>query len=144
MPAATTTISGKLIGNFKFEAGARDHVVIVDQPKAGGGEDDGPNPLEYLLFSLGGCIATVSRFVSRRRRVRIRGLEVKIEGDINTDYLLGKTDEGRAGFREIRVMVKLDADLSDEEKREFLEEVDRRCPISDNLSHMTPVKFTIS
>jgi len=126
MPAATTTISGKLVSNFKFEAGARDHVVIVDQPKAGGGENEGPNPLEYLLFSLGGCIATVSRFVSRRRRVRIRGLEV------------------RAGFQEIRVMVKLDADLSDEEKREFLEEVDRRCPISDNLSHTTPVKFTIS
>jgi uncharacterized OsmC-like protein len=40
--------------------------------------------------------------------------------------------------------VKVDADLSDEEKKEFLEEVDRRCPISDNLMNTTPVEVKLA
>ena len=50
----------------------------------------------------------------------------------------------RAGFQSITAKVKIDADLSEEEKKEFLEEVDRRCPVSDNLMKLTPVTVKLA
>ena len=41
----------------------------------------------------------------------------------------------RPGFQRICLRAELDADLTDEEKREFLAEVERRCPLADNLLH---------
>lgn len=40
------------VNGFTIEARARNHTVTIDQPEAGGGKNCGPNPLEYLFFSL--------------------------------------------------------------------------------------------
>ena len=37
----------------------------------------------------------------------------------------------------LRVLVEIDADLSAEDKQAFLLEVERRCPLADNLTHGT-------
>ena len=39
--------------------------------------------------------------------------------------------------------VNLDADLTPEQKKEFLDEVERRCPVSENTSNTTPVHLVI-
>ena len=62
-------------------------------------------------------------------------MNVKIEGDIDKSYLLGITKDGRAGFTEIRSYVTVDADMTDREKADFVEEIERRCPIADNMSN---------
>lgn len=67
-----------------------------------------------------------------------------VEGDIDSDVLLGRRDDVRAGFSELRVRVDIDADLTLEEKERFLHEVDRRCPISENLAHSTPVRIEVA
>jgi uncharacterized OsmC-like protein len=38
-----------------FEASARGHRVVCDQPPDNGGSDRGMTPPEYLLVSLGTC-----------------------------------------------------------------------------------------
>ena len=43
------------LGDVKFEAVARGHGVITDQPPANGGADEGMTPPEFLLVSLGTC-----------------------------------------------------------------------------------------
>jgi uncharacterized OsmC-like protein len=143
MPEQTVKVTGELTGNFKFDAEAGEYTAVVDQSKGAGGDGAGPNPLQYLFLSLGGCVATIARMTAKRQRVELRGVEVEIEGDIDTDFLTGKTDEGRAGFKEIRVHTRLDTDLSEEDEKAFLEEVDRRCPISDNLTNTTSVEFIL-
>lgn len=142
MPVKTEKITAELLENYKIEVKTHSHVVYIDQPAAGGGGDEGPTPLEYLLSSLAGCIITIAKIVARQRRIDLRGLRVSVEGDLDTDVLLGKK-QGRSGFREIRVTVDLDADMSAQEKEEFLAEVDRRCPVSDNLAHETDLRFII-
>jgi uncharacterized OsmC-like protein len=48
-------VSATYLGGVKFEAEARGHRVICDQPVAGGGADEGMTPPEYLLASLATC-----------------------------------------------------------------------------------------
>lgn len=115
----------------------------IDQPSAMGGNDAGPNPLEVFLSSLPACICAIGRIISNQKRLNVRGINATVEGDIDKDYLLGKTDEGRAGFTELRVKVDIDADMTDEEKEAFLSEIERRCPIADNISFESNIKAEV-
>lgn len=139
----TLKTTGSWQGAYRVDLQAGNHKIIIDQPQAGGGQDEGPNPLDVLLFSLGGCLGTIAAIVAKQERINLRGFDMEIEGDYESDYLMGKTTEGRAGFTEIRVSVHIDADLTDEEKREFFHEVDSRCPTSDNLINETPIVFNV-
>ncbi|MDY6802050.1 MAG: OsmC family protein, partial [Bacteroidota bacterium] len=116
------------------------HNFIIDQPKQGGGQDLGPNPLEIFLSSLPACICAIGKIISNQKRLNVRGIDVKVEGDIDKDFLMGKTEEGRAGFTEIRSYINVDADMSKEEKQTFIEEIEKRCPIADNMANQSNLK----
>ncbi len=124
---------------FKIESRIGNHSVIVDQPKSGGGEDAGPTPLEYFFLSVAGCIATIARIAARQKRIPLRAMEVTVEGDLNVEALMGKNPEAHSGFDGITVRAKIDAEMTQEEKEAFLREVDRRCPVSDNIHNVTPI-----
>lgn len=128
---------------FKIESKIGNHTLIVDQPKMGGGDDAGPTPLEYFFLSLAGCIATIGRIAAKQKRINLRGMDVKVEGDLNVEGLMGRNPDGRSGFEGITVTVKMDADLTKEEKEAFLVELDRRCPVSDNIHSTTPMTFVV-
>lgn len=139
----TVKVTAKQVDGFKIETKSRGHISIVDQPAASGGTDTGPTPLEYLFDSLASCIITIGHIIAKQRRLDVRGISVEIEGDIDVDVLMGKSNHSRAGFSDLRVKVDVDADMTKEEKEKFIAEVDARCPISDNVSHLTPVSFNV-
>ncbi len=120
------------------------HPFVIDQPRQGGGNDEGPNPLEIFLSSLPACICAIGRIIAMQRNINLRGIEAEVEGDLDKDFLLGKTSEGRAGFTEIRSFVYIDADMSQEEKEAFLEEIEKRCPIADNMAQTTVIKPVVT
>jgi len=124
---------------MKIECRAGQHTVLIDQPRAGGGTDTGPTSLEYMFCALAGCIASMGRIVAHQKKITLRGMEVTVVGELDVETLLGKAQENRAGFPGITVRAKIDADLTDEEKADFLKEVDERCPVSDNLKQLTTV-----
>jgi uncharacterized OsmC-like protein len=136
-------VEAKTLENMKIEVTARDHKLMIDQPKAGGGNDSGPTPLEYLFFSLAGCIGTIGTIIAKQKRIDLRGISVKVEGNLDLEVLMGKSKENRAGFQEIKVITDIDADMSREEKEKFLHEIDERCPISDNIANTTAIEFVV-
>ena len=76
-------------------------------------------------------------------KILLRSLTLKIQGEVDTDVLLGKNKDTRAGFTSIDVYVKIEADMSPAEKKAFLHEVDLRCPVSGNIMHATPVSIHV-
>ncbi len=132
MGKSTMKVEAKMGSGFKTDIKCSNDFVI-DQPKAMGGEGLGPNPLEVFLSSLPACICAIGRIIANQKRLKVNAINVKVEGDIDKDFLLGQTTEGRAGFTEIRSFIEIDADLSQEEKEAFLQEVVTRCPIADNI-----------
>lgn len=140
----TVTITASLGEKFAITGGLGHFEARVDQPRDAGGEDSAPTPLDYLLFSLAACQATLARIVAMQRRVDLRKFDVRVEADLETDALLGKSDSERSGFQSITVTVDMDADLDAEGRRAFIEEVDRRCPVSENLHHTTPLTIRLA
>lgn len=139
---STVKVSSKMGAGFRTEIQCS-HPFIIDQPKASGGTDEGPNPLEVYLTSLAGCISALARIIAMQRNINLKGVEVVVEGDIDKGFLMGQTKDGRAGFTEVRTCVKIDADMKEEEKKSYLEEIEHRCPISDNMANKSTVEIEI-
>jgi putative redox protein len=136
-------IGAKLVQNFKIVGNIRDHQVIIDQPPLGGGKDEGPSPLEMACFSLAACVVTIGQIVARQKRIKLQAIEARVEAEIDPDVYMGKNTQDRAGFFGYKVFTKIDADLSVEQKKQLLEEIDKRCPISENLQNHTPVQIEL-
>ena len=144
MPAKKVRVEVKQGAGFRTECKAGKHTVIIDQPPPSGGTDTGPTPLDVQLMALGGCIAAIGRIIAIQRKLALQGIEIMLEGEIDTDGLLGKPSDKRVGFSAITARVKIDANMSAVEKEKFLHDIDAHCPISENLQNATPVTVTLA
>ena len=120
MPTKIVQVEIKQGSGFKTECRAGKHLVVIDQPAPAGGTDAGPTPLDVQLMVLGGCVAAIGRIIANQRKLAVRGIEVAVEGEIDTDGLLGKPTDKRVGFSAITARVKIDADMTSAEKEKFL------------------------
>lgn len=136
-------VSANLVENFKIAGQIRDHQVIIDQPPQGGGKNEGPAPLEFMALSLASCVITVGQVIARQKQIKLRNIEVRVEGEIDVEVFMGKSQENRAGFLGLKILTKIDADLNLEEKKTLLEEIDSRCPVSENLRNLTPMTLVL-
>lgn len=107
--------------------------VIIDEPLSLGGTDKGPNPVEYVLAALGGCINVLVTTFAESFDVEIKDVQVHIEGDLDPDGFLGKNPNVRPGYEEIRYCVELDSPSPQEKINALLEHVDKICPVKDTL-----------
>src|SRR5579863_2824351 len=69
------------LGDVKFEAFARGHRVICDQPPANGGADSGMTPPEFLLVSLGTCAGFYAAQYLKTRSLPADGLSIKVAAE---------------------------------------------------------------
>jgi len=65
-------------GDVKFEAIARQHRVVCDQPSSNGGLDTGMTPPEFLLVSLGTCAGFYAAQYLKARSLPAEGLRIKV------------------------------------------------------------------
>jgi len=74
-------VSIRYQGNVGFEAVARGHCVLSDQPAANGGEDAGMTPPELLLSALGTCAGYYAAQYLKARSLSADGLEIQVAAD---------------------------------------------------------------
>ena len=74
-------VSIRYRGNVRFEAVARGHRVISDQPPANGGEDGGMTPPELLLSALGTCAGYYAAQYLKARSLPADGIEIHVAAD---------------------------------------------------------------
>ena len=129
---------------YKLVSHIGNHTLYIDQPEAVGGTDAGPTPLQYFLLSWAGCLSAIARMVANQRRIALHAIKLKVQGELDPDRLMGGEQGERVGFTAITVEADIDADLTTEEKRAFLREVDARCPLSDNIGHSTSLSVQLS
>ncbi len=70
-------------------------------------------------------------------------MDIEITGEINPNKFLGLSKDERSGFKAINVSLKTEADASDATLEKWLEIVQDRCPVKDNLLNQTPLKLKL-
>jgi uncharacterized OsmC-like protein len=71
--------------------------------------------------------------------IEIRGVETRLEGDIDLRGFLGISPDVPVGYKSIRVYFKIDADISDEQKEELVRIAEKYSPVFNTVSNATPV-----
>ncbi|MFA6110944.1 MAG: OsmC family protein [Candidatus Latescibacterota bacterium] len=127
----------------RVRVATRQFTMTIDEPPELGGQDQGANPVEYLLAALAGCLNVVAHLVAREQGIALRGLTVNASGEVNPDRLLNVPTTDRAGFKGIRVELGVDTDASPEALAQWRQVVESRCPVSDNLNQPTPVTIEV-
>jgi uncharacterized OsmC-like protein len=113
--------------------------VLDEHPVLLGG-DTGGNPVEYLLTALSGCLTTSLVYHAAARGIEVTGVESSYEGDIDLHGFLGMDESVRPGYQEIRVTMKVEADVSEEIKDELVQAAKDHSPVYDVVSNGTRVE----
>ena len=141
----TYTVKTTLMDGPMAQTLIGDHDFILDQPIAAGGSDKGPTPIDAFLSTISSCLGTIARIVARQKGIKIDKMGFQVSGEIDVDILLGRSDEGRAGFQSINIDAYIESpDLNEEEKIQFLHEVDRRCPVSETVLNGSSVGINLA
>jgi len=101
------------------------------------------NPVEYLLAGFAGCLNVVAHLVAREQGIDLKSLKISVDGDINPARLLGLSSDDRAGFQSLRVHLIPDTDATPVAIKKWLETVEDRCPVRDNLANHTPLHIGV-
>ena len=145
---ATFAASTELVGDTRVSVSARDFELTIDEPEDLGGTNQGPNPVEFVLGALGGCLSIVGHTVADEMQLEIEHLEVDLEGDLNPAKFMGADTDARAGYQEIRADIDVELHTADGNVADaatvdqWLETVESRCPVSDNLGAATPIAIS--
>jgi uncharacterized OsmC-like protein len=122
----------------------RNFKVFADEPLELGGLDGAPSPLEYILVAHGTCLNYMTFFIGKQLGIEIRSAEIDVEASLDPGKFAG-TDRGvRAGYQEIRVTINVDSDATPDQLAKLRDEVEARCPVSDNIANATPVSIVFS
>jgi uncharacterized OsmC-like protein len=111
----------------------------MDEPPVLLGNNEGRNPVEYLLVALSGCLTTSLVAHASAKGIKIQGVQSRYEGDIDLRGFLGLSDDVPVGYQNIRVYFKIDADVSDEQKEEMVRMAQKYSPVFNTITKSAPV-----
>ena len=136
----TFRTDGALEGPTYVKLSSRGHAIEVDEPEVLAGGNAHANPVEYALASLASCQAITYRFWAAKLGIRLDGLEVSAEGDLDLQGFFGLDGDTRPGFTGIRLDITPIGPESAERYRELADAVDAHCPVLDLFVNPTAVE----
>ena len=105
----------------------------MDEPPVLLGNNDGRNPVEYLLVALSGCLTTSLVAHASAKGIEIRGVESRYEGDIDLRGFLGISENVPVGYQKIKVYFKIDADVTNDQKEALVQMAQKYSPVYNIL-----------
>mgnify|MGYP002738504055 CR=1 FL=1 len=135
MPVEKFEAVAESVAGLKVSCRSREFEFFLDEPKNLGGTNTGMNPVEALLSSLGACKVIVAKSFARLHKIKLNSIRIELEGELDTDGFMGKNPEAKIGFSKIITNFYIDADNTDEEIAEYVEFINRTCPVADTIEN---------
>ena len=103
------------------------------------GNNEGANPVEYLLHALAGCVTTTTVLHATARGINIRKLSTELVGEMDLQGLLALDDGAPVGYKSIRIRMDIEADASDEEIDDLISFAEGHSPVCNTVCKPVPV-----
>lgn len=126
--------ASKTTTGMQVAAGTRGFEITFDEP---GSTNTGMNPVEILLASFGACQSITATALAQKRHFDLQAFWIDVEGDLDREEIGG---ESLRKFTEIRYQAHVRSDESDEDIKQFLADVAKKCPVENTLMHRTKFK----
>jgi len=102
-----------------------------DMPEAAGGNGSAPTPGVYGRAALGSCLAIGYMMRAARNKINIHSLEVEVQASYDDGALFGTTENTPPGYTEVKYVVTIESDASEEEIMKLIDEADQHSPYLD-------------
>ena len=103
------------------------------------GNNEGANPVEFLLHALAGCVTTTTVLHAAARGIEIESLSTTLVGEIDLQGLLALS-EVQAGYRGIRIEMDIKAkNATDAELDDLLQFAQAHSPVCNTVCRPVPV-----
>ena len=133
-----------------FAAGAEDDsrqeafLASADEPPVLLGENRGPNPVEYVLTALLGCLTTTLAYFAAAEGLELKSIRSRAEADMNVRGMFGLDPEVRNGFRDLRVSFEIESDEPRERIEALMQTARERSVVLDIVANPTPVSVELA
>lgn len=103
------------------------------------GNNEGANPVEYLLHALAGCLTTTTVLHATARGITIHSMSTELSGDIDVQGLLDLDARAPVGYQGITVNVRIEADCNDDELDALLAFSKDHSPVCSTVCRPVPI-----
>ena len=119
--------------------------LTIDEPEHMGGTNQGPTPMQVMLFALAGCLNMTSHIVAKEKGMNLKGLKIEINGGMNPMKFMGIDDKNRAGFKSVKITLipQFEKTYDDVMISQWIKETEARCPVTDNIKDKTKVLIEV-
>jgi uncharacterized OsmC-like protein len=141
------THSRSTIQDF-WGAGAEDvsrtepFVIDASEPPLLFGHNEAPNPAEFLLHALAGCLTLTIVNVAAARKVELHEVSSTLIGVLDARGATGLDDSYRNGFERIELSFSIRGDASPEKLQEIVDRAKSRSVVYDMVTNGVPVAVT--
>jgi uncharacterized OsmC-like protein len=108
--------------------------MTADMPEQAGGNAAGPTPGVFGRAALGSCLAIGYMMRAAAMNIPVAGIEVEIQADYDDGALFGTAAGVPPGYLDIRYVVTIESDATEETVMHLLDEADRHSPYLDVFS----------
>lgn len=125
----TIRLEGRGTSHARSEIGIDGNTVVIDEPVARGGTNEGPSPTATAYAALIGCTNVIGHKCAAKLGIDIGTLDFRMEVDFDRRGVL-LMEEVEVPFTAIRLEVASDGPCSDEELQQVARETAKFCAIS--------------
>lgn len=134
-----SSIQGFYGAGVEDESRSEPFVYSNGEPPVLLGDNEGANPVEYLLHALAGCVTTTTVLHAAARGIQIDRLSTELVGNIDVQGLLALDDSVAVSYESIRIEMEIEADCSDEEIDDLLCFAKDHSPVCNTVCKPVPV-----
>jgi len=120
----TVTTKNMIVGEHKL---VRDFNFTIDEPTQLLGVNSAPNPAEYMLGGLAGCMAVTFMAGATAMNIEIDQLQLEIDGELDLKGFLGLNDTN-VGFPELKFIFNVNGNGTQEQYNTLIKRVSKHSP----------------
>lgn len=139
-----SAIQGFYGGGQEDDSRQRPFIIGNDKPEVLLGEDTEPNPAEYILHALAGCLTTAIVYHAAALGYKLEKVESSLVGSLDMQGFLGIDPHTRNGYEEISIRFTIEGDITEQQKQEILQLGPRFSPVFDMITNKVPVSVKLA
>jgi putative redox protein len=128
--------------NYKTVMTAGSHELIADEPENVGGNDEGPDPYDYLLMALGSCSVITMKMYADRKGWPVEDIYIEMRHYKAHAEDCEDCDDPKARIDKIEKDIIVEGELSEEQLDRLLE-ISKKCPVHKTLLNDVEIVSTV-
>lgn len=123
---------------------AGEHELLADEPESvEGGDNQGPDPYDYLLMSLGSCTVMTIKMYTRRKEWPVEDVYMELRHNKRHDEDCDNCEDPDSKIDVIEKEVIVEGDLTEEQIDKILD-ISKKCPVHRTLEGDMSIKSSIT